>query len=200
MSNKAARAKALKEVFEAAKRAPKKYGFPRDNNLRHDLNDALFAVGKESIYELKDEIFPFLKEENPYFREKAIRVLGYDNGDGLNLPEIKDIAYDFWLNDPDDSVRVAALDEWGHCYAFSKNPSILKYLYNVIYSEQYSSDARNRALLNFMRIADERIPADVHDTYSLGRIKDSKLFLEAMNSSFADKISNIMKKYVSKAV
>ena len=193
MSNNAARAKALKEIFEAAKNAPRHNGFIKDRGLHHDLDDAMFAVGKERLYELKDEIFPFLKDDNPYFREAAIRVLGYDNDDGLNLPEIKELAYDFWLNDPDDNVRVAALDEWGKCYAFSKDPIILKYLYNIFYSDRYSSNARMRALLNFIYIADEGISIkDFDDIFDLSEIKDSKLFLQAMNSRFSSEISKIM--------
>lgn len=200
MSQQAARTKALKDIFGAAKQAPRKDGFIENCQLGHDLDDALFAVGKEKIYELKDEILQYLKDENPYFREQAIRVLGYDNGDGLNIPEIKELAYEFWLNDPDDNVRYAALDEWSRCYSFSKDPKVLQYLYNIFHSDKYSSDIRMKALLNFMIVAEDISNIEVDDIFDLGEIKDSKLFLEAMNNRFFNKIEDIMKKYVNQAV
>jgi hypothetical protein len=79
---------------------------------------------------------------------------------------------------------------------FTANPEVLKHLYHRFYSDKYSSEDRVGDLLDFMELADDLTHAEVDQICELRAIKDSKLFLEAMNSKFSEKINNIMKRYV----
>ena len=227
MSNKLQQAEALKKIFEKVKYCSiDKDGYLEDFNFASDLDEALFNVGKEKIYELKDEVYPYLNNIDPSFRETAIRALGFGWGKGLNLPEFRDIAYKMWLNDPNDRVKEAALDEWITYYAGSKEPVILKCLYNIIYSNQCTIHARVVALLGFIEVAHAVSSAqEVRDIFDLeelagdtskirfhpinlvgddhtdkvNRMKEQniKLFNAAINKGhYYNKINSIMQKYV----
>ncbi len=222
MSNKSEQTEALKKILEQAKLSPRdQKGYFKDYNFSGDLGDALFYIGKGKIYELKDEIFPYLKDVEPSLRRTAIRALGHGWGKGLNLPEFKDIAYEMWLNDPDKEVKEVALSEWIPYYAGTKEPLILKCLYNISYSDQHTIHARVVALLGVMEVANAVESAkEVHDVFDLERLAGDiskvsgleddydekinrinmdniKMFNAAINKGhYYNKINSIMKKYV----
>ena len=222
MSSKFQQTETLKQILEQAKLTPRdQKGYFKDYNFSGDLGDALFYIGKGKIYELKDEIFPYLKDADPSLRETAVRALGRSWGKGLNLPEFKDMAYEIWLNDPDNGVKEAAIDEWITYHVGSKDPIILKYLYNIVYSDQHTIHTRVVALLGIMEVANAVESAqEVHDIFALEElagdtskishkendrtekvermdIENIKMFNAAINKGhYYNKINSIMKKYV----
>ncbi len=224
MSNKLqhTETKALKQIFDMAKIAPRdKDGDFENFEFNNEVDMALFEIGKKRLYELKEEVYPYLKDACIRLRIQAIRTLGYDCGDGLNLPEFKDMAYEIWLNDPDNGVKEAAINEWVTYHVGSKDPIILKYLYNIVYSERYTIHARIVALLGIMEVANAVESAkEVHNVFDLERLAGDiskvsgleddydekinrinmdniKMFNAAINKGhYYNKINSIMKKYV----
>lgn len=185
---------ALKEIFDKAKISSRRPSGKLENLYFHsDLVGAIIKVGEEKLYDLKNELLIYLSDQCPELRSEAVQSLGWDTG--FNDKEFqKNEAYQIWLNDPSEDVRRVALVAWARYHAFSKNPIVLKHLYNIFRSEEYSNDIRAHALKKFMDVADEDYyPGEAIRILELGEIEDKKTFLASMDWG---KINRIMDQYV----
>jgi hypothetical protein len=193
MSERIEQIEALKEVFDKAKNAPRdEDDCFIDLHLRGALFSAIYHVGKNGIVELKDEVFSYLKDPYDDFRLYAVTALCGCNG--LQLDEYKDIAYEIWLNDLNDDVKAIALNSWAEYYINTKNPIILKYLYNVFTSEKYSIRVRVYALYSFMDVADSFSHlGESSEILGLTELEDHNALTKAVDWG---KINRLMQQYV----
>lgn len=163
----------LKELFQKSRNSPRREdGRIADRKLYNTIGEALIIVGKEDIYELAEEIYPFLNDPFPEFRAEAVKTLGWSSR--LGIKEFcKDQAYKIWESDPDEDVKIAAIGAWGDYYARTKNPDVLKKLYNITTSLEYSSEIRAWALEGLFEVADAwKNPREGYDILDLGDYKD----------------------------
>jgi hypothetical protein len=193
MSELTEQVRTLKAVFEKAKHTPRREsGRLTDLDLHGELQHALCVVGDKKLFELKDEIYPYLKDQFSEFREEAVRTLGSCNG--LQLDEFRDVAYDIWLNDPNENVKVAALNAWTGYYDGAKNPIILKNLYTIFRNEQYAIRIRVYALYGFMDVADAfSYLAEPSEILFLTELEDQKELNKAIDWG---KMNRLMQQYV----
>lgn len=141
----------IKEIFKKAGYADRDDdGYFSDLDFHGAVGDALIDVGKEKYFELKDEIYPYLNDIYPPFREDAVNTLGWR---GFELPTFKDKLHEIWLNDPDKDVKAAALANWAGYYVNSKNPKVLKELYDIFISEEEPIKIRKKALVSLINVA-----------------------------------------------
>jgi len=192
--SRAEQVQTLREIFERAKLAPRdKEGCFEDLHLRGEVFHALICAGRDQLTELRDYVYEYITDPYEDFRSEAVESLGWDTG--FNDKEFqKNEAYQIWLNDPSEDVRRVALVAWARYHAFSKNPMVIKYLYNIFRSDKYSFDIRSCALSNFIHVADaQTYPREIMDILELGEIEDKKTFLASMDWG---KINRIMDQYV----
>ena len=193
MSKESEQVRSLRDIFNRAKTAARdEDGHIEDIYLSASLRSALVAVGDNLLHELKDEVYPYLNDVLWEFREEAVRVLGSCNG--LKLPEFRDLAYKIWLNDENSDVKAAALDAWAGYYSGTKDPFVLKILYNIFISEKYTVWIRVKALYGFMKVVDQFLPArERSDILDLNDLEDNKLVTKAIDWN---KVKRIMKQYI----
>jgi hypothetical protein len=144
----------LRKIFERAKNAPRdEQGWFEDLDLHREVGHALIVVGKREIYELEAEIYPYLEDPLADFREDAVTTLGWNNG--LSIDDFRcNKAYGIFLKDPDNDVKVAALNAWGSYYAETKDSEVLKILYDILRSDQYYIRIRRYAYTLIYEVAD----------------------------------------------
>jgi len=144
--------KTLKSIFDAAKKALREEsGEFLESQFHCDFIDALIDVGKEKIYELKEEVYPYVKDTNSEYRAEAIRTLGW--GTRLLDPDFKSSVHDIWLHDPDEEVKIAALASWTDYYRYSEDPKILLELYHILISQDYSIEIKTCVLDGMFEVA-----------------------------------------------
>ncbi len=146
--------KALRKVFEDAKNAPRRNNFRLlDRDLNYELGCALIEVGKDHIYELKDEVYPYLKDPFAEFRAEAVKTLGWDTR-LFDKDFCEKEAYQIWLTDSDNDVKRVALSAWADYYRDTKDPFVLKNLYDVFVSDRHTPLMRAWALDCFINVAE----------------------------------------------
>lgn len=193
MESRSTQIRALKEVFLKAKNAKRdKDGIFLDLNLQGEIFEAFDIVGRENLFELKDEIYSFLKDPCEDFREEAVKTLGWNTR--LNVEEFcKKEAFEIFLNDPDSDVKACALNAWATTYFEEKNPKALQILYEILKDENYDSIVRFYALYDIFRISFEyENTSELYEFDELGEVEDPKEFTEAVDW---ERIHKIMKKY-----
>jgi hypothetical protein len=146
----------LKEILKRGKEAPRDdENWINDLELHNAVGEALIDVGKEQIYELADEIYPYLNDPFSEFRAEAVRTLGWSSR--LRIKEFcLNQAYDIWEKDPDEEVKIAALAAWIYFYSETKNPEILCKLYNILLEQKFYPRIGAYALDGILDIADAR--------------------------------------------
>jgi hypothetical protein len=193
MSNKRRQVNKIKKAFEIAKRATRdSEGYFEDLDLHGDVGCALGEIGKEKLYEFKDEVFSYLTDPFAEFREEAIKTLGWDTR--LHVPDFQDKAHEIWLNDPDEDVKRAALNAWACYYIDTANVEVMKELYNIFISRDNPIELRTHALAALIDVAEA--PADRREGYhilSLGDLEEHSELEEAIDW---DRVRTLMKKYV----
>jgi hypothetical protein len=181
MSNKQ-QISALKELFHKGKVAPKREdGRLADRKLYNAVGEALIDVGKEKLYELADEIYPYLNDPFSEFRAEAVRTLGWNTRLGID-EFCRDQAYQIWEKDDDEEVKLAALTSWGRYYSETKDSHVLQTVYNILISKQYSSEIRALAFRLLLDISDtlDR-PKEAYSVYKLGEIEEREEFDRAID-------------------
>lgn len=146
----------LKKIFETAKNTSRNSRYYlKDLELHNELTEALIDVGKNRIFELKEEIYPYLTDNFPTFRLEAIKSLGWDTR--LKLLTFKSKAYEIWKTDPEEEVREVALIAWAGYYYETKDPKVLQELYDIAKSENFSVETRRSALVCLMDVANTQV-------------------------------------------
>lgn len=136
MSDRKTKIIELKKIFDAAKNCPRRdNGRLLDRQLNDEIWDALIDVGKEELYELKDEVFPYLNDPFSEFRAEAVKTLGWNSR--LKIPEFKDVAHKIWKDDPDEDVKEVALAAWIDYNYNTHDPKILEEMYDILTSQKY---------------------------------------------------------------
>lgn len=140
----------LEAIFDKARTAERdEEGYFIDLDMHGAVGSALIGIGKEKINELRVEVYPYLNDPLPDFREDAVMTLGWHSR--LMLPEFRDIAREIWLNDPNEDVRVVALIAWiGYYYFEPKDPKVLLELYEILTSGNFPIRARKHALIGLL--------------------------------------------------
>lgn len=196
MLEKNAEIKRLKDIFIKAKTAPRdEAGYFDDLDFHVEVGSAIVAVGKMKIYELKDELYLFLTDQYAPFRQDAINSLG--RSINLMLPTFRDRAYEIWLNDPDENVKIEALSTWVGYFLESRNPEVLKILYNVIINRKSSVRIRKNAIFSLTWVAgknfidehgnrDIMFSLDTDDPEEFGKWVDWSLVINIMKISIPD--------------
>lgn len=184
----------LKRIFENAKHAERDEttGHFMDLDFHDDVACAIIDVGKEKIYELKNEVYRYLNDPFPDFRAEAVRTLGYPTR--LKLPEFRDKAYEIWISDPDEDVKIAAISAWAGYYDFTSNADVLKKLYKIIQSHQNSVLIRIRAFFCLIYVAEK--PQDMREGYEILELRELESNQELDKAINWDRIDEIMEKYV----
>lgn len=142
--------KRLKDIFNKAKSAPRdESGYFDDLDFHNDVAGAIITIGKKNLFELKDELYPFLKDQYAPFRQYAVNSLGRH----LQLPTFRDKSYEIWLNDPDEDVKESALSNWAGYFLGTRNPAVLKILYEVLSNDEFSVSIRQSALFSLTWVA-----------------------------------------------
>jgi len=167
-----------------------------NRTLSSDLIDALAFIGKERLYALSKEVYELLDSPNVVARETVVTTLGLISC--LHLPEFKETAYKFWLEDEDANVREAALSAWSSYYTDTKDPEVLKALYKILIDENYSVDHRRTAMEYIFFVSRE--PSNFYDPF-----KSRHFYMVSSYEDFNQKvdwneIKAIMKKYVPDAL
>ncbi len=193
MSVRADDVEAVRKIFEKAKHTPRDAeGHFEDFKLEGEVYGALMDVGEKKIYELKDEAYKYLDDPLPKYRKEAAIALGW--GGNLMVPEFKDKAYEMWLNDPVENVRVAAFVAWAVYYNYTADPKVLQYLYNIIRSHQYTIEVRTYAILALIEVSgEEPLPCEGINVLEMAELENQDELTKAIDW---DRINYIMKKYV----
>jgi hypothetical protein len=181
---------ALKEILKRGKEAPRDYkDWIKDRELHSEVRGALINVGKKQIYELADEIYPYLNDPFSEFRAEAVRTLGWSSR--LRIKEFcLNQAYDIWEKDPDEEVKIAALAAWERYYSETKNAEVMRKLYDILTSKNHCIGIRTYALDGILDIADAReYPGEAYDILNLGDLEDHEEFDKAVDW---DRVNRIM--------
>lgn len=193
MSERDEQIKAVRNVFEKIKKTPReKEGCPCDFDMVWAFHDAMSAVEKEGLYELKDVLYEYLNDPYPEFRADAVRTLGWNTRLGIDEFCLND-APKIWLNDPDEEVRAAALVAWANYYSRSKNPNMLKTLYSILVSRGYSTLIRSWALNQFFYVSDGWLDGRVRYSAAVDDVEDPDEFDKAVDW---ERVHRLMKQYV----
>jgi hypothetical protein len=180
----------LKEIFKKAKEAPRDdENWINDLKLHSEVRGALINVGKKQIYELADEIYPYLNDPFSEFRAEAVRTLGWSSR--LAIREFcLNQAYDIWEKDLDEEVKIAALEAWCYYYSETKNKDVIKKLHDILLSKIYPSQIRAWALKAFLEVSGFlEGPRERHRTLDLGDLEDPGEFDKAVDW---DRVNRIM--------
>ena len=153
----------------------------------------LSIAGKEELYDLVPEMLELLNSWNSFFRQLSVSNLGF----WLRIPEFKDIAYEIFINDEDDSVKFSALQSWISYYVDTKNSLILEELYKVLINDNYEESIRYISLNGIFKVADIK-PI----FYDIGTSKFMKCQTPEEFNSKVDwqEVTSLLKKYAPNAL
>ena len=163
-----------------------------------DNADSIMSrAGKEELYELIPDIFKMLNCKDGLLRGQAIITLSFDTR--LQSPEAKDIAYKMWLEDDDEGVRESALMAWTAFYTNTKDPKILKKLYEIIKSKNHPVAHRFEALRNIYAVS--QVKSESYNPYSRKFCNYPKKTHEEFEQLVDwEEIKSILKKYAPDAM
>ena len=102
----------------------------------------LSIAGKEELYDLVPEMFELLNSWNSFFRQLSVSNLGF----WLRISEFKDMAYEIFINDQDDSVQFSALLSWTAYYANTRDSIVLEQLYKILINDNYDESIKSVSL------------------------------------------------------
>lgn len=157
--------------------------------------EVLTIIGKEQVYELSKEMYDLLDSEDEVVRETVVETLGASTG--LSLPEFKKTAYKIWLEDKDENVRQSALATWASYYIGTKNPEVLKILYEILLNENYSVDHRRTAMQKIFSVSGES--SDFYNPFKSKHFYMLSSHAELNQKIDWNEIKAIMKKYAPDA-
>lgn len=191
--------KALRDILKLAKLTFCDKGLEITNENGWIYDDALSTfsmIGKEKLYELAQDVYQFLNCNDRVFRGTAVTTLGLSTR--LHLSDFKNVAYEIWLGDKDDTVRNAALRVWASYYDNTKDPEVLKFLYKIRMDEAINVNYRLSAMEYIFDVSGEK--STFYDPYKSKHfymVNSHKEFNQKVNW---DEMREIMKKYAPEAL
>ncbi len=178
---------ALKNTLIDLKSTPRDdSGCPTDMKHCEQIFDAMMDVGNMGLQSLRGEISAYLTDPCAAFREEAIKSLIFLHDEEF----IKNQAYQFWLNDPSDDVKCAALTAWGTGYEKTKNAKVLQELYAILKSDHYSNIIRTCAFTQILQVAEapDKPLKQLSEAIELRDLEGSDTFNKAVDWNRIDKI------------
>jgi hypothetical protein len=167
-----------------------------DRQLFRDILNALSTVGKDQIFELKQEVYMLLDSWNENIRSAAIATLGFSTG--LFLTEFEEKAYDIFINDSDIGVKRTALSAWAGYYFETADRDALITIYEILMDQNNDIRIRAQSYANLFSIAKGHCPEYFEHATSDGLLNSKTQ--EEFNSKVDWKsVENIMNNCASKS-
>ena len=181
--------KKLKDILQSGIKKPRdNEGFLENLEMHQVIYGAIIDVGKYQLVELEKEIYPYLYDAYSGFREEAVIPLGWSTS--LAIPEFcRSQAYQIWMDDLDDDVRVAALVAWSWYYISVKDHRFLDVLFAILRNNDFSCRMRVHALKSIYDAGN--VFSNIkkaHSIFDLLDIEDPTAFENAIDLEHVEKI------------